>query len=100
MRELQLWAESGSADDAFSDIAEIAVNCRFSDCSHQGEPGCAVQNALVSGDLEYRRFENYLDLKRELDYLKRKQEEHAQGKDQKRWKEISKQIKRYYKEKP
>ena len=98
MRELQLWADAGSADDAFSDIAEIAEGCRFSDCRHQGEPGCAVQAALSEGRLEFRRFENYLELRRELDYLQRKQEEKASGKDQQKWKDISKQIKRYYKE--
>ena len=99
MREIQLWADNDSADSAFSDIAEIAVDCRFSDCRHQGEPGCAVQAALADGRLEYRRFENYLELRKELDYLQRKQDERAAGKEQKRWKEISKEIRRYYKEK-
>ena len=98
MRELQLWADSDSAEDAFSDIAEIGAGCRFSDCSHQGEPGCAVQEALAAGALEHRRYESYLDLKRELDYLQRKQDENATGKNQKRWKDISKQIRTYYKE--
>ena len=98
MRELQLWGDTDSADEAFSDIAEIAAACRFRDCSHQSEPGCAVQNALASGELEYRRYNSYLELKRELDYLKRKKDEQAVGKEQKKWKDISKQIKRYYKE--
>lgn len=98
MRELQLWGDAESADESFSDIAEIAALCRFNDCSHQGEPGCAVQEALTSGELEYRRYDSYLELKRELDYLKRKQDEQATGKDQKKWKDISKQIRKYYKE--
>ena len=99
MRELQLWADTVSVDDTFSDIAEIAENCRFSDCSHQGEPGCAVQEALASGELEYRRFENYLGLYRELEYLRRKQDENGSGNTKKRWKGISKEIKRLYKDK-
>ncbi|HAK45289.1 MAG TPA: ribosome small subunit-dependent GTPase A [Spirochaeta sp.] len=99
MRELQLWADSGSADDAFSEIAELAENCRFSDCSHQGEPGCAVQAALASGELEHRRYENYLELKRELEYLERKQSEKAVGKGEQRWKDVSKLIRNMHKEK-
>ncbi|MDC7124124.1 MAG: ribosome small subunit-dependent GTPase A [Spirochaetales bacterium] len=99
MRELQLWGDSDSANNTFSDIAEIANNCKFSDCRHEGEPGCAVQKALAEGFLEYRRFENYLDLRRELDYLQRKKDEKSTGKDQKKWKDISKEIRRYYKEK-
>jgi ribosome biogenesis GTPase len=98
MRELQLWGETDSADEAFDEIAELARLCRFSDCSHQSEPGCAVREALASGELESRRYESYLTLKRELDYLRRKQDEKAVGKDQKKWKDISKQIRKYYNE--
>ncbi|MDC7225392.1 MAG: ribosome small subunit-dependent GTPase A [Spirochaetales bacterium] len=98
MREMQLWADSESADDVFSEIAEIAAGCRFSDCTHQGEPGCAVQEALASGELEKRRFDNYLGLKRELDYLERRQSEKGAGKQEQRWKDITKQIRKYYKQ--
>ena len=98
MRELQLWADTGSADDAFSDIAEIAAGCRFSDCSHQGEPGCAVQQALATGELEHRRYDSYLELRRELAYLQRRQSEQGAGKQEQRWKDITKQIRKYYKE--
>jgi len=100
LRELQLWADEGSADATFSDIAEIAENCRFSDCAHQGEPGCAVQQALATGELEHRRYENYLDQMRELSYLHRKQDERAADADNKKWKDIAKQIRKFYKEKP
>jgi ribosome biogenesis GTPase len=98
MRELQLWADSESAEEVFSDILEIAAGCRFNDCSHRGEPGCAVQAALASGKLENRRYLNYLELIKELDYLHRKQNEKAVGKNQKKWKDISKQIKQSHKD--
>ncbi len=90
LRELQLWATGDSADAAFSDIAELAQDCRFSDCSHQGEPGCAVQAALASGELDYRRYENYLDLMKELNYLKTRQDEQAARAHRDKWKQIAK----------
>ena len=98
LRELQLWSDGSGTEDAFTDISEIAAGCRYDDCRHTGEPGCAVQAAVASGELEQRRYENYLDLMKELDYLQRRKDEHASGKQQKRWKDISKDIKRYYKE--
>ncbi|NKF52762.1 ribosome small subunit-dependent GTPase A [Shewanella sp. WXL01] len=65
MRELQLSdVESGIAT-TFADIEALAQHCRFSDCSHQGEPGCAVTQAIESGELELRRLTNYLKLSRE-----------------------------------
>ncbi|WP_394130772.1 ribosome small subunit-dependent GTPase A [Shewanella maritima] len=65
MRELQLTdVESGLAA-TFADIEQLAQSCRFGDCSHQAEPGCAVANAIESGELDNRRFNNYLKLARE-----------------------------------
>jgi ribosome biogenesis GTPase len=82
IRELQLW-DVGTAglDATFSDVEELAAECRFNDCSHEREPGCAVRAALDSGDLPYERFESWRKLQRELraiairhDVLLRKQE--------------------------
>jgi ribosome biogenesis GTPase / thiamine phosphate phosphatase len=66
MREVHLWIEEESLLDAFDDIAEIALSCRFTDCRHETEPGCAVRAALESGDLSRERFERYRALEREL----------------------------------
>ncbi|MFS0783243.1 ribosome small subunit-dependent GTPase A [Bacillus sp. 1P06AnD] len=79
MRELQL--ESGDVSQSFSDIEEYAAHCRFSDCSHLKEPGCAVKEAIESGTLPSERFQNYLKLKRELAYqeLKAKKREQAKA---------------------
>jgi ribosome biogenesis GTPase len=51
--------------ESFSDIASLASHCRFHDCSHTGEPGCAVKNVLQSGELKQDRYKHYLLLKRE-----------------------------------
>ena len=53
IRELQLWG--GGVEEAFADVEELALRCRFSDCSHNTEPGCAVKAALVSGELSRER---------------------------------------------
>jgi len=65
MRELQLWGVEDGVEDAFADIRELALRCRFSDCGHSNEPGCAVGVALASGELSKQRFESYQKLKAE-----------------------------------
>ena len=67
LRELQLWdGGAGAVEAAFSDIEELALECRFNDCSHKTEPGCAVQAALRSGELSHERHRSWLKLQREL----------------------------------
>jgi len=90
IKELQLWGSEDSLDTAFADIANLAEKCRFSDCSHSGEPGCAVQDALLTGELDHSRFENYLDLQKELRFLERKQETRQAQEEKAKWKQISK----------
>ncbi len=65
MRELQLADCEEGLQHTFSDITELAKGCRFSDCTHQGEPDCAVNQAIDDGDLELRRLQSYLKLQRE-----------------------------------
>ncbi|GAD79675.1 ribosome small subunit-dependent GTPase A [Vibrio ezurae] len=65
MRELQLANVSQGLSDTFAEIEALAAQCRFSDCSHQNEPGCAIQKALQQGQLDERRLNNYLKLQRE-----------------------------------
>jgi ribosome biogenesis GTPase / thiamine phosphate phosphatase len=66
LRELQLWAGEGSVDETFADIAELAGRCRFSDCTHEHEPGCAVAGALALGTLSQERLASFRKLQREL----------------------------------
>jgi ribosome biogenesis GTPase len=65
MRELQVADAESGVDSVFSDIDEFATHCRFNDCAHVGEPGCAVAAAIESGELDDRRLRSYLKLKRE-----------------------------------
>lgn len=92
LKEVQLWAGEDTLAETFQDISEFGENCRFRDCSHQGEPGCAVQAALSTGELEHRRYENYLELQKELQFLKRKQDANAAREERDKWKKISKMV--------
>jgi ribosome biogenesis GTPase len=73
MRELQLWADVEALDSTFSEIADLAAECRFADCSHDREPGCAIQAALQRGELDRGRWESYRKLQRELRALEIRQ---------------------------
>jgi ribosome biogenesis GTPase len=64
IRELQLW--EGGVEEAFADIEELVLSCRFTDCSHDTEPGCAVRAALASGELPHARHASWLKLQAEL----------------------------------
>ena len=77
LRELQVWGGTEAAREAFSEIGELAATCRFRDCSHEGEAGCAVLAAVADGRLERRRYESYLKLQKELAYHETKVDEKA-----------------------
>lgn len=97
MRELALSAEASDLDAGFHDLAELAASCRFRDCTHQGEPGCAVQAAIDRGDLPPERRDDWAKLEREAAYdRERRHERHARerqfgrmvkaaGKKRERW---------------
>ena len=62
IREVQLWVADEGIDEAFEDITELFAHCRFSDCAHDSEPGCAVRAALADGTLAAERWDSYLKL--------------------------------------
>lgn len=68
MRELGMWDVTGGLDMAFSDVEQYLGKCRFSDCTHQSEPGCAIKAAIASGELSKERWESYAALKTEAGY--------------------------------
>jgi ribosome biogenesis GTPase len=72
MRELQLWVDSESLDQAFVDVTGASRDCRFSDCSHAHEPGCAVRDAVARGDVDDERLDSYLKLRAEVDSTNRR----------------------------
>jgi ribosome biogenesis GTPase len=99
MRELQLWGGDEGIKDAFEDIAVLAQQCRFRDCHHGPEPGCAVQQALEEGTLDPDRYESYLKLQKEIAYLNRKEDKTAELLEKERWKKIIVAYKKNYKRK-
>jgi len=66
MRELQLWAGEEVLDTTFSEISELAAQCKFTDCAHETEPGCAIRRALTDGTLSRERWASYQKLQREI----------------------------------
>jgi ribosome biogenesis GTPase len=97
MRELQLWSEDSAVSETFDDISQIAMGCRFRDCSHGTEPGCAIRAALEDGSLDAGRYENYLKMQRELRFLERRQDQRLAQQEKERWKrihQIQKQLKK------
>ena len=68
MRELGMWDVSAGLGDAFSDVEQFLGHCRFSNCRHQSEPGCAIKAALANGSLSRERWESYSNLKAEAKY--------------------------------
>ncbi|MBU9721293.1 MULTISPECIES: ribosome small subunit-dependent GTPase A [Bacillaceae] len=95
MRELQLWGsdEGYGFQHSFVDIEGFGRNCRFRDCMHNDEPGCAIQLAIETGDLDQSRFESYKKLQRELAYIEKKAEGKARIVEKQRGKQHAKWIK-------
>jgi ribosome biogenesis GTPase / thiamine phosphate phosphatase len=98
MRELQPWADGSAVDAAFDDIMALAGDCRFADCRHAGEPGCAVRDAVESGRLDADRLENYRRLGREAAFEERKRNKAAGSEEKRRWKQIHQAQKALYKD--
>ena len=68
MRSLGMWDVDGGLENAFSDVEEYLGRCRFSDCRHESEPGCAIKAAIDCGELKPERWESYLSLIKEAKY--------------------------------
>jgi ribosome biogenesis GTPase len=75
VRELGLWLDAGAVGAAFPEIEEAAGRCRFGDCRHETEPGCAVLEAVESGDLDPARLASFLRLRREAENLEMRRDE-------------------------
>jgi len=93
MREFQLWDATG-LDDAFEEIGQLAELCRFRDCGHESEPGCAVKLAIADGTMDAQRLFSFRKLKREMDFNDRKKDVGAQLEMKRRWKQIHKAMRK------
>ncbi|MFO7611353.1 MAG: ribosome small subunit-dependent GTPase A [Clostridia bacterium] len=102
MRELGLWHAGDGIEKGFADItariAMLAQNCRFSDCSHAGEPGCAVAEALENDGLDEEAYERYMKLRKESMFMETKISEKATYESRKKQKQFSRMIKNIKKE--
>ncbi len=97
MRELQLWEGSEGIENVFDDIEALITRCKFSDCRHNDEPDCAVREAIESGELDEKRYESYIKMKKEIRYFENRKDWKANLEEKKKWKKIYKQVKENYK---
>jgi ribosome biogenesis GTPase / thiamine phosphate phosphatase len=91
IRELQLWDGDG-IDEAFSEIDELAGACRFNDCTHASEPGCAVSAALASGELPRERYESWRKLQRELRAIAIRHDARLRRDERRKWQLITREA--------
>ena len=97
IREVAFWDTEEGTESSFPDIESWSTACRFSNCTHESEPGCRVQEACKRGELSLKRLESYKKQKRELDYLSQRTHKSADRLEKERWKGVSqfaKKIKR------
>jgi ribosome biogenesis GTPase len=95
IRALEIAGADDGVEAAFDDIADLALGCRFSDCRHQGEPGCAIRSAIDDGRLTPDRLASHRKLERELAHAERKGDARARAAEAKRWKSIHKAVSRH-----
>lgn len=92
MRELGLIEDGGGVDAAFADLVEITAACRFSDCEHESEPGCAIRAALASGTIDPERWQSYRKLQREVIAYETRNDPMLAAEERRRWKVIHKAM--------
>jgi ribosome biogenesis GTPase len=100
LRMLKLWADEESLDASFPEIAELVARCRFRDCGHESEPGCAVLAAEQRGELAEGRLESWRKLQRELRWLAGRHDRQVRAAEQARWREVSRSMRQREKTDP
>lgn len=94
MRTLSLWEADEGMEKMFGDIEALVKNCRFNDCKHEKEPGCAVREALKKGKLEDSKWQSWLKLQRELRHLEAKKDHKIRAIEKQGIKKVSRQRSR------
>ena len=89
MREFGLWSGQETVSHIFNDVERLAQQCRFRDCTHHEEPGCAIWEAITNGQLMERRFHNYTKLQRELKHQEARQDASSKRQLQQKFKQQS-----------
>ena len=95
MREMAFWEAEKGVAQAFDEIDALAAQCRFKDCAHGSEPGCAVKAAIEAGDLPAARLESFNKLKREMEFQKRRVDPAVAAAEKKKWKAVNKSLKKH-----
>jgi ribosome biogenesis GTPase / thiamine phosphate phosphatase len=98
MRELQLWDADEGVHVTFDEIETLASGCRFRNCRHENEPGCAVRGALEAGELAPDRLASMQKLQKEMAWFDRRQDQSAALEEKRRWKSIHKSAKRFFRD--
>ncbi|RLD10201.1 MAG: ribosome small subunit-dependent GTPase A [Chlamydiae bacterium] len=88
IREIQVWCDVDGLNKAFADVVECSAHCRFSDCSHEVEPGCAVQKAIEEGKLDSARVQSYIKMKKEISELEKLQNRRIKITERTKWKKL------------
>lgn len=94
IRTVGVVADAEALETTFADVADLARRCRFGDCRHEQEPGCAVRAAVESGDLPTRRLDSWRRLEREAAYQARRSDARLAAEERARWKKITKEYQR------
>jgi ribosome biogenesis GTPase len=92
LRGVRLWETGGGVDRAFADVVELAGHCRFRDCRHAGEPGCAVAAAVEAGELSARRVAGHARLDREAAWLRDRYDARLRAEQRRRWRELARAV--------
>lgn len=100
LRGVGLWIDGDGLDRAFADVEELALTCRFGDCRHDTEPGCAVLAAVDSGALDERRLLSWRKLQREAQWIARRTDARLRAEEVRRWKAISVEMRRSRRARP
>jgi len=94
LRGVGVWLDGDGLARTFQDVEELAAQCRFNDCGHDSEPGCAVNAALDDGTLDERRVAGWRKLEREAQWIARRHDARLQAEEARRWKAITVQMRR------
>jgi ribosome biogenesis GTPase len=94
IRSVGLWTDAETVAASFADVEELAEDCRFRDCAHGAEPGCAVQGAIATGELDQRRLDAWVAMRREADAAMLRADEHARRQAERRFGRMVKDVKK------
>jgi ribosome biogenesis GTPase len=94
LRGVGLWLDGDGLDRAYDDVGRLAADCRFADCRHDTEPGCAVLAAIDAGELDERRLLSWRKLEREAAWVARRHDARLRAEEAKRWKAVTLEMRR------